>query len=292
MTVAELVELDTFGLTDVGLKRSQNEDQYLIATMKRAMEIEHGSLPSSSGSVFFGRPEATLMVVADGMGGRASGEVASSIAVRTIAERLCEFAPFVVKKRQSPFGTVMNLRRDLIAAMVAGEDNIREAAERDVEQRGMGTTLTLAYVVWPKLYLAHVGDSRCYLYRDGAVAQLTKDHTVAQQLVDRGVEVGDASELHHMLWNALGASGGQGSEPEVVRAQLRLGDIVLLCSDGLTKHVDADAIARILGEEPTAEASCCALVDLANEGGGRDNITVAVARCIERTPDVEDESAP
>ena len=276
------VSLDTFGLTDVGRKRDNNEDQFLIATMKRAMEIDYGSLDPDEDMLFLGRPEATLLVVADGMGGRAGGEVASSIAVRTIAQRLCEFTPFVVKKRENPFGTVMNLRRDLIAAMAASEDSILEAAQRDAQQRGMGTTLTLAYVVWPRLYLAHVGDSRCYLYRDGRVEQLTKDHTVAQQLADRGVEVGDASELHHMLWNALGANANHGSEPEVVRAQLRLDDTVLLCSDGLTKHIEPETIAQVLADEPTAEAACCALVDMANERGGRDNITVALARCVER----------
>lgn len=277
---AETVRLDTYGLTDRGKKRSKNEDQFLVATMKRAMEVEQTSLPTPDGPVLLGKPDATLLVVADGMGGGAAGEVASSLAVQAIAQRLCSFTPFVVKRRTSPLGTVRNLRKDLLAALAEGESSIMEAAAETGGARSMGTTLTLVYLLWPRLYVAHVGDSRCYLLRAGEVQQLTEDHTVAQQLVERGVEVDDASYLHHTLWNALG--GESKSQPELCRVDLLQGDVVLLCSDGLTKHVSNAEIAAVLEAERDAEASCRRLVGMANDRGGKDNITVVVARVAER----------
>lgn len=272
------IKLDTCGATDRGRKRPRNEDQFLIATMKRAMVVEYGSLPTPDERVFFGKPDATLIVVADGMGGTAAGEVASSIAVETIAKRLCEFTPFVVKRRRSAYSTVQDLRDDLKKALEEGESNIWEAAAESEGQRGMGTTLTLVYLLWPRLYVAHVGDSRCYLYRSSEVSQLTEDHTIAQQLAGRGLEVDDASHLHHVLWNALGGRGVKHSTPDILRADLEPGDAVLLCSDGLTKHVSNAEIASVLDHGSTAEACCRELIDLANAAGGTDNITVAVAR--------------
>ena len=271
------ITLDTFGATDVGKKRPQNEDQFLIATMTRAMVVERGSLPTPEGQTYLGKPDGTLLVVADGMGGAAAGEVASSIAVATIAERLCNFSPFVVKKRKTEYATVRNLRHDLAAAIAAGETNIREAAGTG-KRRGMGTTLTVAYLLWPRLYVAHVGDSRCYLHRAGKLEQLTQDHTIAQQLADRGMEVDDASRLHNVLWNALGGRSGRQGEPDVVRADLTPGDTVLLCSDGLTKHVSNADIADVLDHHSSAQRCCTELIAMANRAGGTDNITVVISR--------------
>jgi serine/threonine protein phosphatase PrpC len=266
--------LDAFGSTDAGLRRSVNEDQFLVATMQRSMVMANTSLPMSEEGLFFmGKPDATLMMVADGMGGKEGGEVASTIAVNTIARYMCNFQPFVSRNKVSG-DTISGLREEMTKALVQGDAVIKEASE--VSHKNMGTTLTLAYLIWPRLYVAHAGDSRCYLHRDGTVKQITTDHTVAKKLADSGIEVGEASAMHDTLWNALG--GKSESEPEVYRARLRANDTILLCSDGLNKHVDDKTIAATLDNQPTAEACCSELIRLANEGGGSDNITVIVAR--------------
>jgi len=271
--------LDSFGLTDTGQKRPHNEDQFLVATMQRSMVVSHTSLPhDDEGMVFLGAPRAHIMVVADGMGGKASGEVASSIAVDRIARYLCNMTPFV--ERDLHRDTVRGLREGLINAFEATDTSVRHAAKERSES--MGTTLTLAYLLWPRLYLAHAGDSRCYLRRKARgqppmFEQLTTDHTVAQDLADKGIEIDEASEMHHVLVNALGGTSTKG-EADVYRVDLRFGDTLLLCTDGLTKHVPPDDIARVLDQPTSAEAMCRELVAMANEGGGHDNITVVVGR--------------
>jgi protein phosphatase len=149
----------------------------------------------------------------------------------------------------------------------------------------MATMLTAAYLLWPRLYVVHAGDSRCYLCRSGQLYQLTEDHTMAQKLVARGLEVEDASHLHHMLWNALGGKSGTPSAPEVCRADLLERDAVLLCSDGLTKHVERTDIADVLSRGQSAERCCKELLAMANEAGGKDNITIVVARCNPPNPE-------
>jgi protein phosphatase len=156
------------------------------------------------------------------------------------------------------------------------------------QRRGMGTTLTMAYVVWPRLYVVHAGDSRCYLLRYPHFRQITHDHTVAQKLVDAGeIEANDAetSQWSHVLWNVLGGDVEE-IHPSVYRADLRLGDMLLLCTDGLTKHVLDETICEMLAESNSAERACHDLVAAANDAGGSDNVTVVVAsfRDISDTP--------
>ncbi len=262
---------DTFGLSDRGRRREVNEDQFLVAPLQRSMLVTHTSLPKSEDGLFFlGTPDALLMMVADGMGGKASGEVASQIAVDAIARYMCNFTPFLANKR----GAVRGLRREMRSALVEGDAAIKDASAGG--DASMGTTLTLAYVVWPQLYVAHAGDSRCYRWRQGRLEQLTTDHTVAVKLAEQGVEVGEASAMHDMLWNALG--GSSESDPEVHRAELEVDDAILLCSDGLTKHVGDDDISAALAAHAGAEAACRALLAQANDDGGSDNITVVIAR--------------
>jgi protein phosphatase len=145
----------------------------------------------------------------------------------------------------------------------------------------MATTLTLAIVVWPSAYEVQVGDSRCYYYSEGKLRQITRDQTMAQDLVDQGVIPKDqmaASPFSHVLASAI---GGSEASPEVTRLDIRRrGSVVLLCSDGLTKHVTDDEIAAHLKTMESAEQVCRALVDLALERGGSDNITVLVGRAL------------
>jgi PPM family protein phosphatase len=278
MVTDSRLTLDSFGLTDPGRRRARNEDQFLVATMQRSMLVDHTSLPQKDDElVFLGNPDAHIFVVADGMGGKDAGEVASSIAVTSIAQYVCNIAPFIERRLQRD--TVRGLREGLVSAFEASDSSVRDAAAE--RKQSMGTTLTLAYLMWPRLYVAHAGDSRCYLRRvnrkERVFEQLTTDHTVAQRLADKGIDVDEASEMHHVLVNALGGSSAK-DDPDVYRVDLRFGDTVLLCTDGLTKHVDAETIAEVLDSHDGAEAACRKLVDLANQGGGSDNITAVVVR--------------
>jgi serine/threonine protein phosphatase PrpC len=274
----QALEIDTFGLTDTGKKRPRNEDQFLVASLQRSMAVSQTSLPTPQDRItVLGTPDATLLVVADGMGGTEAGDVASTIAVHTIARYLCNVTPF---KRRRPQGTMTGLSDGLREALAEGEASILD--EASAHEMSMGTTMTIAYVLWPRMYVAHVGDSRCYLCRSGSLEQVTTDHTVAQRLAEQGVEVGDASEMHHVLWNALGGSNKH--ESDVCRIDLVGGDRVMLCTDGLTKHVPNAAIAKVLSEGGSAEQCCRVLVELALQGGGSDNVTVVVARVPGQAP--------
>jgi protein phosphatase len=145
---------------------------------------------------------------------------------------------------------------------------------------GMGTTLTLAYVVGSMLYIAHVGDSRLYVLRDGRLRQVTRDHTLVAEMVAKGV-IDEATAAHHNLRNVITNTVGgndRGVQVELRRVELHPGDVLLLCSDGLTEMVDDDDIAKLLQDHPEPEAATQALVEAANEAGGRDNVTAVVAR--------------
>jgi protein phosphatase len=144
----------------------------------------------------------------------------------------------------------------------------------------MGTTLTMAYIVWPRLYVVHAGDSRCYLFHKRRLKQITTDHSYAQEFVDAGViepEEAEKSRWSHLLWNVIGGKGDE-VRPEVHKARLSTNDSLLLCTDGLTYHVSDDELAELLASDLSAAELCQQLVDVANEAGGSDNITVVVAR--------------
>jgi protein phosphatase len=146
---------------------------------------------------------------------------------------------------------------------------------------GMATTVTMAHVLWPRAYLVHIGDSRCYRLRHGELHQVTRDQTVSQALVDSGAmtaEQAASSPYSNMLTQAVG--GSDEVEPALSHLELETGDVLLMCTDGLTKHVSTDAIARILQDHPSAQASANALVEAALAGGGTDNVTALVARFV------------
>ncbi len=162
----------------------------------------------------------------------------------------------------------------------SAHETIEKESSRSSEFRGMGTTFTLAYVAWPRLYVLHVGDTRCYLLRRGQMVQLTRDHTMASQLAEKGnlsrKELGQ-SPWANVLWNALGG-GGRDVVADVTKQMLEPDDILMLCSDGLNKHVEDHEIQNILEIESEATAACRSLIDLANYRGGTDNITTIVAK--------------
>ena len=151
----------------------------------------------------------------------------------------------------------------------------------------MATTVTLAYLLWPRLFVVHAGDSRCYLLRGSRFRQITKDQTVAQSLVESGQlppEDVETSKWSHVLWNVVGGDDVELTS-EVYKARLEPGDTLLLCSDGLTRHLTDQQIVQVLEAEKETEAACHRMVDAANEAGGTDNITVIVARFFEEPSD-------
>jgi protein phosphatase len=238
------MRLSSFAGTDVGRARSGNEDSY-----------------------FCGR---TVFAVADGLGGHQGGEVASAAAVEPLD---------ALDGRE--FAEPGEAAEALAAAIREGNAAILERAAGDPGLWGMGTTMTAAALAGERhLQLAHVGDSRAYLLRDGSLEQLTTDHTVVGELVRRGRLTPEQAAIHperSILTRAVGLDPRVPVDtPDPV--ELRDGDQVLLCSDGLTEAVDDDRIAELLSAGADGEAACRSLIDAANAAGGPDNITVVLLR--------------
>jgi protein phosphatase len=265
----------SFGLTDPGRVRPANEDQYLIATLVKSLRVESTSLPGQGH--LHGSGRGHLFMVADGMGGHAAGEEASALAVRSVEAFVLEGLRWFTRLKGPGLDRVL---AEFEGALSEASDRIRDAGARDPGLSGMGTTLTLAYSLDDDLFVAHVGDSRCYLYRKGAARRLTRDHTLVEDLVRRGAITAEEAETHprrHVITNALGGSKS-GLEVEVHKVRLEAGDVLLLCSDGLTNMVPDADLSRVLGAEPDPERAARRLVACANEAGGGDNVTVVVAR--------------
>ncbi len=275
--------VEAAGLTDVGRERNTNEDAFLIATLQRAI-IVHDASPAARGWMK-GEPAGTLLVVADGMGGMGGGDVASRTAVDAVAEYLLNVMPWTKATRQEvpSRSSVTGLRDQLSSALAAGDQSVKAAGAHSGTPR-MGTTLTAALVVFPFVFVAHVGDTRCYLRQGGRLRQLTKDHNLAQKLVDESPSaVEPPAHLQHILWNSLGASD-ELPVPDLCKVELAPGDCLLLCSDGLNKHVTDEQIEELLGNEQSCAAQAAQLVQLALEGGGTDNVTAIVAKVLGPSP--------
>ncbi len=264
----------SFGLTDSGKVRATNEDQFLIAVLLKALQVEQTSLPQRK--VQHSNDRSYLFLVADGMGGHAGGEQASALAIDSVETFILGtfkwFAQFKGPEQDQVLADFQGALGQANARVLA------EAAERP-ELRGMGTTLTLAYSLNDVLFVAHVGDSRCYLCRHGILYRLTRDHTLVEEMVRRGALAAEEAAQHrwrHVITNAVGGNSAD-LKVEVHKLHLEGGDQVLLCSDGLTEMLPEEEINQILHGETEPEQACRQLVMRANEAGGRDNITAVLA---------------
>jgi serine/threonine protein phosphatase PrpC len=270
-------EIDVFGLTHPGKVRKENQDHFLICALRKQMVVQQTSLPMPENLMAEGERLALVMMVADGVGGGAKGEEASRLALEAVSQ-------YVAGGMRCYYAATMGDDRELSSALesAAGqshEDLLRRGQE-NAEYRGMATTLTLYLGVWPRAYLLQVGDSRCYLLRDSELIQITRDQTMAQELIDLGVLTRtDASttKLAHTLSSSI---GGRQTAPVVTRMDLAWGNVVLLCSDGLTRHVSDERIRHHLQSMTSAKQVCEDLVAEALEDGGSDNITVIVRRAV------------
>jgi protein phosphatase len=272
---SSLVGVDLGARTDRGRVRPNNEDHYLVLRADRALETLRTSLPEGDLPEKF-EEVGYILIVADGMGGAAAGEVASKQAIHLVVNLLLSRAKWHQKIAPNEVPEVLERMSRHVRRVDAA---LMEQARAEPALHGMGTTLTAAYSSGADLFVAHVGDSRAYLYRRGKLHQLTRDHTMAQHLADAGLirqEEVAHHRLRHVLTNVMGGPG----EVTVDVEHLRLfdGDVLLLCSDGLTEMVEDGKIAAVLAEQVSSEAACEALVGLALERGGKDNVTVLVAR--------------
>jgi serine/threonine protein phosphatase PrpC len=267
-------ELDLFGLTHRGKVRKENQDHFLLATVHHQIAIHGTSLPHPDELPLRGERLATIMLVADGVGGSAAGGDASKLAAETVARYVASTLNCYHTAGSAAEGEFLSALR---AAALEAHAAVRGAA--DAEARTMATTLTLAMPVWPWAYVLQVGDSRCYYYWDGELRQVTRDQTVAQDLVDGGVlkpERVSTSPFSRVLASAI---GGDEASPVVSRLDIRQrGCVLLLCSDGLTTHLSDADIAEQLRRMTSSEQLCRALLELALERGGTDNVTVVAGR--------------
>src|SRR5437016_11445853 len=254
------MDVKAYGLTDVGRQRQHNEDTFLVAD------------------------EAKLFLVADGMGGHAAGEIASKIAVDSISE-------FIVHTKEDdgtwPHAYDEHYTRTtnrLMAALRMANTRVLEAMRKDAKLRGMGTTVVAAMADDGKFSVAHVGDSRAYMIRNGKISRITNDHSWAYEQVQAGMLTEAEAEKHplrNVITRALG--GALSVNPDASEVEVRSGDVYLLCSDGLTGMVPEDEILRVVTEsEDDLQKACQTLIDKANERGGLDNVTAILVKVVNR----------
>ena len=281
-------EMDVCGLTHPGKVRTENQDHFLICALRKQMVVQQTSLPVPENLMGESQRLALLMMVADGVGGGAKGAEASRLALEGVSR-------YVSRSMHSYYAAAAD-DRDFSEVLEVGANRchaeLLRHGQENPEYAGMATTLTLYLGVWPRAYLLQVGDSRCYLLHGGELLQITRDQTMAQELIDLGVlrrtDEG-AAKLAHTLSSSI---GGRQTAPVVTRMDLGWGDVVLLCSDGLTRHVSDERIRHHLRTMQSSRQVCEDLVQEALEGGGSDNITVIVRRAVAKDPPPQPEDAP
>jgi protein phosphatase len=262
--------VEAFGLSHAGKVRPANEDHFAIMSLQKSVRLRATNLQDTTILDRLQRPEIDFLVVADGVGGAAGGKLASGIAVKSVVEYLAEavgcFQDFDVDREQA-------FLDHLSRSVERGHNRLKETFQT---QGGPATTLTMVTLVWPRAYIVHVGDSRGYYLRNGALRQFTRDQTMGDYLVDIGAVTQQHAEKAG-LYNVLSSAVGGDLVPSVGVVDLAPGDALLLCTDGLTKHVPDERIAELLAAA-SVESACQSLIDAALEGGGSDNVTVVVAR--------------
>lgn len=274
-SISSSVHIDVAAVTDTGKVRERNEDHYFVARGGRHIttlltNIPSGDVPSQFGETGY------LMIVADGMGGHAGGEVASRMAIATLINIILHVPDWILRLDEEHAQKVMERAAQRYRQV---HEALQERARLDPRLRGMGTTMTAAYSLGDDLFITQVGDSRAYLFREGKLQLLTRDQTQAQMLADSGLisqqEVA-RHRLRHVLTSALGGSQ-KDVRVEIQRFKMLGGDRLLLCTDGLTDMVEDSGIAEVLASESRSDDACRLLVERALANGGKDNVTVVVA---------------
>jgi len=268
-------DVDVFGLTDRGRVRRDNQDQFLIASLHKLLRVHQSSLPAEDITTLISDSRGYILLVADGVGGRPDGQAASGTVVKTIAHHVTHLMDLY---RRLDSNNEAIFVAELEKSVQKSHEVLLGEGQREYDGRGGATTLTMVAALWPRAYVIQVGDSRCYRLRDGRLERITQDQTVAQALVERGAlseTEARRSPLRGVLASAL---GGPEATPHIHATDCRWDDVVLLCTDGLTRHVTDKEIEAELRAIRTAQASCQRLVQLALERGAEDNVTVVIGR--------------
>jgi serine/threonine protein phosphatase PrpC len=270
-------ELDAFGITHAGKVRPTNQDHFLLGSLRQRFQLRQSSLPELDQLPIVEDRVASIIMVADGVGGGQKGDKASQLAVEELTQYVNESARCYYHNDRSDESFV----HDLEQAALKCHRAVIERGASDPDSTGMATTLTLMIVIWPWTYVLQVGDSRYYEYKNGALTQISHDQTLAQELIDSGVFA--AAVRNTPLANVLSSSiGGSQSAPVVTRVPTTWNTVHLLCSDGLTKHVSDEKIAERLRTMTSARQACEQLLQDALDGGGTDNITVCIGRAVKK----------
>jgi len=271
-------EIDAHGVTHPGKVRRDNQDHFILCSLRRQLVVRSSSIPGADDLLGESERLASLAMVADGVGGAARGETASRVALMGVTK-------YVTRSMRCYYGAWEDDQEFHDALQQSAQQchaELVRRGEEDPAYSGMATTLTLYLGVWPRAYLLQVGDSRCYLLRDGELTQITRDQTMAQEMVDLGIMKAEqvaGTRLEHTLTSSI---GGSHTQPKVTRFDMTWGHVLLLCSDGLTRHVSDDRIRDVLRSMTSAQQACETLLKDALDGGGTDNITVVVGRAIQR----------
>lgn len=276
-------DIDAWGMTSLGKVRPDNKDHFFQGSLIRGVRVEQASISDGEGEVV-GEGDilhlerlASLGVVADGVGAEAGGEEAARRAVEGLVSAVSSFFQEAEYREAEDPDVFSRLLHD---AAFAVHESLLERAEREGGRRRFATTLTLFLGLWPHAYLLQVGDSRCYVFQDGALTQISRDQTLAQDLVDQGVMSRTRAEKSRWANVLSSAVGGSQAEPVVTRVFRNWGTVVLLCSDGLTKHVSDERIRERLASMTSSRQVAEELVQGALDDGGTDNITLIVGRTL------------
>lgn len=271
----------------VGLVRTGNEDHFGVFRRIRAQEAlltnlaSHDAPPFAHEDAIFGQIVTTyFFVVADGMGGGAAGEIASRVAIQSAFDLADRASSWVMRLKNLP---AQQAQQRIEAYITEMHRTLRGMGENDPNLAGMGTTWTSAYLIGWDAVIVQIGDSRAYLWRRGELRQITRDQTLAQVLIDRGIPPEQAGHARNILTNAL---GGQNEFvfPAIIHRVLEPGDRLLLCTDGLTSEVSDSEIAEVLARPSLPQAICDSLIELALDHGGHDNVTVVLAEVSRHSP--------
>ncbi len=270
-------DIDAWGLTHPGKTRQSNQDHYFLGSLSRGVVMDRSSIEAEVNNGLEPERLASLAMVADGVGGGGGGEEAARCAIQALVQEVARsFHGAYVAEETDP-DVFVRLLQD---AALACHETLIERAEQDPSRMRFATTLTLFLGLWPHAYLLQVGDSRCYMFRDGELTQISRDQTMAQELIDQGVLT--QSTAHKTQWaNVLSSAiGGSQAAPTVTRVVRDWGTVLLLCSDGLTKHVSDERIKEHMLNLTSARQLCENLLHDALEDGGTDNISIIVGRTL------------
>jgi protein phosphatase len=271
-------EIDVYGLTHTGKVRKENQDHYLLSSIHKHVEILSTSLSDRERLPLGDERVAFIAMVADGVGGGEGGEEASATALQNALEYVVHSMDCYYRTEATEATFIAELQETAEACHQA----VLERARKNGIEGTMATTLTLWMGVWPWYYLMQVGDSRYYLWREGVLTQVSRDQTIAEELVEKGIftrAIANRSQFAHVLSSSI---GGEQTMPVVTRLRADWMNVHLLCSDGLTKHVSDEQIAHRLSTMQTAKETAELLLQDALDGGGTDNITIVLGRAVPR----------